>query len=105
MTVRIGWARTDERPPGRVSGGLQLFNLLNVRNNARGKHVAVGVVVYNHADLVALRDKGRTMDLRVVGWLRFARDVTPSLVRETIGRTRVTGWISASPEVRRVLSG
>jgi hypothetical protein len=40
----------------------------------------------------------------VIGVLRFTSDVMPDLVDQTIGNARVTGWVIASPEVRRAFA-
>jgi ribbon-helix-helix protein len=104
VTVRIGWSRTDDRRPGQVAGGIRLFEFLRTKNEGRGKHIAVGILSYNRRDLERLREKGQVLDVRVIGLLRIADDVSPALARATIGTVRVTGWLRASPDVRHALA-
>jgi hypothetical protein len=104
VTVRIGWARTDERKPGRIAAGVHVFEFLKLVNNERGRHVVVGTLHYNRADLEQLRTKEQTLDVRVIGRLRFADDVTPALVAATIDQVHVSGWLRASPDVKRAVT-
>ncbi len=104
MSVRIGWARTDERKPGRIAGGIHLFEFLKLVNNARGRHVVVGTLEYNRADLERLRDKKQVLDVRVIGWLHIADDVSAELAAATIDHVHVSGWLRASPDVKRAVT-
>jgi hypothetical protein len=106
MAVKIGWSldRPGARKPGRIAGGVYLFELLKVDEDGRGKHVVVGTLGYHRDDLERLREKRHVVDVRVVGRLRFAPDVTPALLDATIGRIRVTGSLSMSPALAEAIA-
>lgn len=59
---------------------------------------------FSRAELEALRERGEVLHVRVVGLARFAPDVTPDLVRATIGSIAVLGALQARPEVKAVLT-
>jgi hypothetical protein len=94
VSVRIGWSlqRPRERKPGRIAGGLWLFQLLKV-DGTRGRHVVVGALTYTREDLQRVQAKGYKLDVRVIGLLRLGKDVTSELLNATIERVRVTGKI------------
>ena len=68
------------------------------------KHMAIGVLGYNRSELEAKRAEGERLDIRVVGMVHLARDVTPDLARETIESLKVYGTLRASPAVRDALA-
>lgn len=104
MTVRIGWTRDRERArDGRIAGGLYLLEIAKV-HRAAANHFVVGFLSYRRADLDRLAEKGVVMDLRVIGALRFADDVTPASIERAIGRVNVTGPIIASDVVKAALA-
>lgn len=105
MSIRIGWSltRPKERKPGRIAGGVYLFEFAKT-TDGRGRHVVVGSVSYRQEDLERLRDKGQTMDVRVIGLLRFGKGVTPELVDASLGRIRVSGRILAPPFLEDALA-
>src|SRR5688500_14457061 len=55
------------------------------------KEYVVGFTQFNRADLERLRDKGQRLSVRVVGMLRFARDVPLDLVAEVVEDITVLG--------------
>lgn len=65
--------------------------------------VVVGVITYTRAELERIVANGEWLDLNVVGYLSFARDVTPDLVERAIHTLRYQGLISAPPEAREAL--
>lgn len=64
----------------------------------------LGLRDFSRAELEALRERGEVLHVRVVGLARFAPDVTPDLVRATIGSIAVLGALQARPEVKAVLT-
>ncbi len=64
----------------------------------------LGLRDYTAADLLALRDAGEVLHVRVVGLARIAPDVTPDLARQTIGSITVLGALQTSKEVRAALA-
>lgn len=105
MSIRIGWSRSrpKSRRPGKVAGGIWIFELLKVRGG-RGRHFVVGILNYNRQDLQSFIDNGQTLDVRVIGLLRLERDVTPAFVESVFNQISVTGKIIAPPELQAVLA-
>jgi hypothetical protein len=101
MSIRIGPSWTRPRP-GRETGSFAVFAWTNTKDK-RQREFALGLLNFKKADLELIRSKGNVLDLTAVGVLRFSKDVTPELVRETIGKTSVTGFVLASPDVKRAL--
>lgn len=64
----------------------------------------LGLRDFSRAELEALRERGEVLHVRVVGLARFAPDVTPDLVRATIGSIAVLGALQARPEVKAALT-
>jgi hypothetical protein len=55
-------------------------------------------------DLEAVRDRGESLHINVLGLVTLAADVTPELARVTIASVRVLGALHASPAVRAALA-
>lgn len=68
-----------------------------------GKTKYVGMTVITRRDLEKLRASKKKANIKMVGTLSFAEDVTPDLVRETIESIKIRGRIKAADEVRKVL--
>jgi Arc/MetJ-type ribon-helix-helix transcriptional regulator len=68
------------------------------------KTLDLGLRDYTAADLDAARAAGERLHIKVVGLVRIAPDVTPSLARETIGSLTVLGVLQASAEVKAALA-
>lgn len=47
MSIRMGWSRSrpKSRRPGKVAGGLWLFELLKIRDG-KGRHYVIGFLSY-----------------------------------------------------------
>ena len=74
-----------------------------VRQSMSRNAYVVGVVLLNRQHLERAREKGQRMDLRVLGLLNVASDVSPELARDTIERVTVRGMLRASEPVKRAL--
>jgi Arc/MetJ-type ribon-helix-helix transcriptional regulator len=75
-----------------------------VQQVAARKTLVLGLQHFNAADLQALRDAGRMLDLRVLGLASIAPDVTPELALATIASLQVLGALHASPAVKAALA-
>lgn len=64
----------------------------------------LGLKVLARQDLEAARAAGQKLDLRVLGLLTIASDVSANLARETIASLTVLGALHASPEVKSALA-
>ena len=74
-----------------------------VRQTVARKTLELGLRHYSRADLEAVRDRGETLQIQVLGLATIAADVTPELVEETIDSITVLGVLQASPEIKAVL--
>ncbi len=75
-----------------------------VRHAVARKSVDLGLRHFRREDLEALRDAGQTLQIRVLGLVSIARDVTPDLARATISSVEVLGALQASAEVKAALA-
>ena len=64
----------------------------------------LGLRRYSRADLEAVRARGETLRINVLGLATIAQDVTPELARATIASITVLGALHASPEIRAALA-
>jgi Arc/MetJ-type ribon-helix-helix transcriptional regulator len=68
------------------------------------RELVLGSAHYNRHDLEALRDSGRTVELRVLGLATIAEDVSPDLAVATIAAVEVLGAFRASRAVKAALA-
>lgn len=76
---------------------------LTVNRAIESKHYVAGITTFNRAYLEKARDKGQRLDVRIIGLASFAADVTPELVRESVGSFKVYGVVRATQEIKDVL--
>ena len=69
------------------------------------KTLVLGLQHFSAADLKALRAAKQQLDVRVLGLVSFAEDVTPELALATIASLDVLGALHASPAVKAALAG
>jgi len=67
------------------------------------KHIVIGVLIYGRRELEERRAAGEQLDMRVVGLVTLANDVTPELALATIRSLKVYGVLRASQAVRDAL--
>lgn len=65
--------------------------------------ITIGATVFTRKELLAHRAKGERLRINVIGFCLFADDINASLVEETVESFKLTGKLTASPEVRNVL--
>ena len=75
-----------------------------VKQAVARKMVELGLRDFSRADLEAVRAAGQMIDIRVLGLVRIASDVTPDLARATIGSIAVLGALHASSAVKAALA-
>ncbi len=68
------------------------------------RQFVVGITNYDHKYLAFKRADGDKLDIKVVGMVRLAPDVTPQLALDTIESMQVFGVLRASPEVKEALA-
>ena len=75
-----------------------------VKQSVTRTMAAVGIVSYNRRALEASLKKGQKLDIRIVGAVNFAKDVTPDLARRSIESLKVHGVLRASAAVKDALA-
>ncbi len=99
MTVRIGWGHGDIDPFPFLAG---LFSFSRTKDT-RTKYLVIGYLSFGRRSLEYIRDHERVLDARVIGILRFRRDVSPELLGAVVSRLNVTGRIVAPLELRAAI--
>ena len=74
-----------------------------VKRSVARRKLELGLCHYTRQDLEAAQAAGETLDVQVLGLASFAPDITPELVRATIGSIHVLGAVHASPAVKAAL--
>jgi len=75
-----------------------------VRQAVTRKTLVLGLQRYTRQDLEAVRAAGQRMQIRVLGLVSIADDVSPELALATIDSINVLGAFHASDEVKRALA-
>ncbi len=76
-----------------------------VKETVAGKTLVLGLQHYGRRDLEAVRAAGETLQIRVLGLVTIADDVSPELALATIDSLVVFGAFRASPAVKAALAG
>ena len=66
--------------------------------------LVLGIQHLTAAELEGVRARGETLDVRVLGLLAIAADVTPELALQTLHSIVVLGSLHATPAVKAVLA-
>ena len=74
-----------------------------VRQVVSRRTLVLGIQHLGTAELEAVRARGETLDVRVLGLLSIAADVTPELALQTLHSLHVLGSLHASPAVKAAL--
>jgi Arc/MetJ-type ribon-helix-helix transcriptional regulator len=83
----------------------QITSHADVVKQAVGRRTLVlGIQHLSAAELEAVRARGEALDMRVLGLLSIAADVTPELARQTLRSLVVLGSLHASPTVKAALA-
>ena len=67
--------------------------------------LVLGIQHFSAAELEAVRQRGETLDVRVLGLLSIGADVTPELALQTLNSVVVLGSLHATPAVKAALAG
>ena len=76
-----------------------------VKQTVARKTLVLGLQHYSRQDLEAVRTAGAKLQIRVLGLVSFAEDVSPELALATIDDISVLGTFRASEAVKRALFG
>jgi Arc/MetJ-type ribon-helix-helix transcriptional regulator len=75
-----------------------------VRQTVSRKELVLGLQHYTLSDLEAVRARGETLQIRVLGLASIAEEVTPELALETIDSVVVLGAFRANRELKAALA-
>ena len=75
-----------------------------VKQTVTRKTMVLGLAHYTRADLEAVRDSGRKLQIQVLGLASVADDVSAELARASIESVQVLGVFQASPAVKSALA-
>lgn len=67
------------------------------------KSMVIGSMIYNRRDLEEKRDSNEKVNIRVIGTLVLADDITPELALETIESITLHGIVKAPDDVKAAL--
>jgi len=77
---------------------------LEIQQSVTRHSYVIGVLAYGKDDLERLKLKGEKLDLKVVGFLRLANDITPELACEVVESIQCHGIFQASDAVKAALT-
>jgi Arc/MetJ-type ribon-helix-helix transcriptional regulator len=75
-----------------------------VEQTVARRTLALGTQHYSRRDLEGLRAAGRTVEVRVLGLVTIAEDVSPELAEATVASVEVLGAFRASRAVKAALA-
>ena len=76
-----------------------------VKQVVNRRMLVLGIQHISAAELEAVRQRGETLDVRVLGLLSIGADVTPELALQTLNSVVVLGSLHATPAVKAALAG
>ncbi len=74
-----------------------------VRQSITRRELDLGLRYFSRQDLEAVRARGETLHIQVLGLAAIAADVTPELARATISSLHILGALQATPEIKATL--
>ncbi len=74
------------------------------RQSVQRRSLDLGLRYFSRAELEALRREGQRLDIRVLGLVTIAADVSPELAQATIASVSVLGAFQASAAVKAALA-
>jgi Arc/MetJ-type ribon-helix-helix transcriptional regulator len=75
-----------------------------VKRSVGRRHLVVGAIHYDRAELEAFKAEGTTLVISITGLFSLASDVTPELAREVITSLRIVGVYRAPQAVKDALA-
>ena len=75
-----------------------------VKQSVVRKELVLGLQHYARRDLEAVRAAGEALDIRVLGLVSIADEVSPELALETIASLEILGTLRANPAVKTALA-
>jgi len=77
---------------------------LEIQQSITRHSYVIGVLVYDKDDLEKLKLKGEKLELKIIGFLHLANNISPELAREVITLIQIRGIVQASDAVKAALA-
>lgn len=77
---------------------------LEIQQSVTRHAYAIGVLTYDKADLEKYKGRGERIEMKLIGFLKLADDITPELAREVIASIEIRGILQASETVKAALA-
>lgn len=77
---------------------------LEIQQSVTRHSYVIGVLVYDKAELEKFKLKGEKCELKLIGFLHLANDITPELALEVIESIDIRGIFHASEAVKAALA-
>ena len=77
---------------------------LEIQQSVTRHSYVIGVLAYSRSDFEKYRQKGEQVEMKVIGFLHLADDISPELAREVIASIQVRGVFQASSELKAALA-
>ncbi|UCG03205.1 MAG: hypothetical protein JSW11_04285 [Candidatus Heimdallarchaeota archaeon] len=68
------------------------------------RDLVIGLANYSAKELETITAKGKKLEIKVLGGLKFSEDVTPALVDQSIAKINLAGILKAPEKVKTVLN-
>ena len=95
---------TRTRVVARAKVGEQLDDAVAIAKTVERKALDLGLRHYSKSDLEAVRRRGETIEINVLGLASIAADVPVELARATISSITVLGALQATPDMKAALA-
>ena len=77
---------------------------LEIQQSVTRNSYVIGVLLYDRADLEKFKARGEKLELKLIGYLILANDISPELASEVIASIKLRGLIQASEAVKAALA-
>jgi len=77
---------------------------LEIQQSITRHSYVIGVLAYDKRDLEKLKLKGEKLNLKLIGFLHLANDITPELACEVVESIQCSGIFQASDAVKAALA-
>ena len=77
---------------------------LEIQQSVTRHSYVIGMLVYDRTDLEKIKAKGEKLELKLIGYLNLANNISPELASEVITSIQLRGLFQASEAVKAALA-
>jgi Arc/MetJ-type ribon-helix-helix transcriptional regulator len=77
---------------------------LEIQQSVTRHSYVIGMLVYDRTDLEKIKAKGEKLELKLIGYLSLANNISPELASEVIASIQLRGLFQASEAVKAALA-